>query len=146
MSDSSHAQGTSTTNNDSNLGISWEIGVIIGIIVIFLSVIAAAIFQRRRRRLASNMALDLEKTQHRRSSTNNISSTRPYSSSSTTLKETKELTNIAVEVPNFTSSTIPKPSPSASSAFLSSKGSPRAEYFPEHPSQKPPNYYWHYRS
>ncbi|GAW06814.1 hypothetical protein LENED_008762 [Lentinula edodes] len=132
MSDSSHAQGTSTTNND-NLGISWEIGVIIGIIVIFLSVIAAAIFQRRRRRLASNMALDLEKTQHRRSSTNNISSTRPYSSSSTTLKETKELTNIAVEVPNFTSSTIPKPSPSASSAFLSSKGSPRAEYFPEHP-------------
>ncbi|KAJ4498570.1 hypothetical protein C8R41DRAFT_978935 [Lentinula lateritia] len=143
MSDTSHAQATSTTNNDS-LGISWEIGVIIGIVVIFLSVIAAAIFQRRRRRLASKITQDLEKTQRRRSST----SARPFSSSSTTLKETKELTNMAVEVPDFKSTTIPKPLPSASSAILSSTRSSRAEYeyFPEHPSQKPPNYYWDHRS
>ncbi|KAJ3877259.1 hypothetical protein F5051DRAFT_409109 [Lentinula edodes] len=106
MSDTSHAQATSTTNND-NLGISWEIGVIIGIVVIVLSVIAAAIFQRRRRRLALNLAQDLEKTQRRRSPTD-ISSMRPYSSSSTTLKETKESTNMAVEVPDFKSTTIPK--------------------------------------
>ncbi|KAJ3813229.1 hypothetical protein EV368DRAFT_83995 [Lentinula lateritia] len=144
MADSSHAQGTSTTNNG-NLGVSWEIGVIIGIIVIFLSVIAAAIFQRRRRRLASNIAQDLEKTQPWRSSTN-LSSTRPYSSASTTSKETKELTTMAVEVPDLKSTTIPKPAPSASSAILSFTRSSRAESFPEHPSQKLPNYYWDHRS
>ncbi|KAJ4482923.1 hypothetical protein C8J55DRAFT_605323 [Lentinula edodes] len=142
---SGSSQGTSTNTNNDNLGISWEIGVIIGIIVIVLSVIAAAIFQRRRRRLALNLAQDLEKTQRRRSPTN-ISSTRPYSSSSTTLKETKESTNMAVEVPDFKSTTIPKPLPSASSAILNSKRSSRAEYFLEHPSQKPPNYYWDHRS
>ncbi|KAJ3994442.1 hypothetical protein F5050DRAFT_1809589 [Lentinula boryana] len=130
------------TDESDNLGISWEIGVIIGIIIIILAIVAAAIFQRRRRRrLALLLAEDLEKTQHPRDSTH-APSTRSLSA---TLKESHELRKSTKDVPELFASTISKPLPSASSA-LSSKRSSRMEYYIEQPSQTPPNYYWDHRS
>ncbi|KAE9402022.1 hypothetical protein BT96DRAFT_991531 [Gymnopus androsaceus JB14] len=41
-----------------NLGVSWEIGVIVAIILIALAIIAAAIFQRRRNQRRRRLALE----------------------------------------------------------------------------------------
>ncbi|KAJ3733099.1 hypothetical protein DFJ43DRAFT_1138384 [Lentinula guzmanii] len=132
------------TDESDNLGISWEIGVIIGIIIIILAIVAAAIFQRRRRRrLALLLAEDLEKTQDRRDSTH-----APFTRSlSATLNESHEPRKSTKDVPGLFASTISKPLPSASSA-LSSKRSSRMEYYAEQPSKTPPppNYYWDHRS
>ncbi|KAJ4478432.1 hypothetical protein J3R30DRAFT_3481959 [Lentinula aciculospora] len=132
------AQEQPSNINDDHLGLSWEIGVIVGIVIIFVAVVAAAVFQcRRRRRLATNLAEDLEKT--RRPLSSNPS---PQSSlSSAILKETGESTKSTKEMPDLSGHTIYKPLPSASS----SKRSSRIDHYPEHPLQKPPNYYWDHR-
>ncbi|KIK62819.1 hypothetical protein GYMLUDRAFT_41700 [Collybiopsis luxurians FD-317 M1] len=124
-------------NNDSSpLGLSWEIGVIIAIILVVVAIIAAVIFQRRRRRRSAlHLVDDLERhrEQHRPRA-----GTRPSSSFSATLKEKEPQKTTDTNVSDTGESTIAKPEASA-------KRSSRTSFFPEHPSQMPPKYYWDHR-
>ncbi|KAJ3827356.1 hypothetical protein EV361DRAFT_903027 [Lentinula raphanica] len=169
MSSSDNSTQVTSNNNDSDdqLGVSWEIGVIIGIsegyfhrrydiillkefqVFIVIAVIAAAIFQRRnKRRLTRRLAEDLEKTQRRPDSIHVRPTKNRHSlSSSGTLKDPNEYTlgKDAADF-DFTAQTvIRKPSPSLSISSGSKKTS-RMKNNVEYVLQKPPSYYWDPRS
>ncbi|KAJ3770478.1 hypothetical protein FB446DRAFT_744251 [Lentinula raphanica] len=151
MSSSDNSTQVTSHNYDSDdqLGVSWEIGVIVGIIFIVIAVIAAAIFQRRnKRRLARRLAEDLEKTQRRPDSIHVRPTKNRHSlSSSGTLKDPNEYTlgKDAADF-DFTAQTvIRKPSPSLSISSGSKKSS-RMKNNVEDVLQKPPSYYWDPRS
>ncbi|KAF9065475.1 hypothetical protein BDP27DRAFT_1331938 [Rhodocollybia butyracea] len=137
----SPAASSSELPSDSSSGqftLSWEIGVIVAIIVIVLAIIAAAIFQRRRRQRV--IIIDDTENQQRPHYRDHRSSRRHSSSSSTTQKGARGSNELSGLSLSGSESPITKPPLSVSPSH--SKRSSRADPPPEHPSQKPPKYYW----
>ncbi|ESK85610.1 hypothetical protein Moror_9988 [Moniliophthora roreri MCA 2997] len=100
-----------------HLGRAWEVGVVIAIVVVILILVATAIFQYRRKQRRKQQLAELEAAEHARTATS--------SRSPSSFERNKEVDNLA------------KPPPTASSSKRSSR-----VLYPEHPSQRPPKYYW----
>ncbi|KAK7034721.1 hypothetical protein VNI00_012128 [Paramarasmius palmivorus] len=100
-----------------HLGRAWEVGVVIAIVLIILMLIGTAIFQYRRKQRRKQQLAEIEAAETARVP-------RSSRSPSSFDRGGKEVD-------------LTKPPPTASSSKRSSR-----VLHPEHPSQRPPKYYW----
>ncbi|KAF5373949.1 hypothetical protein D9758_000981 [Tetrapyrgos nigripes] len=116
-------------SSSGHLGTQWEIGLGVAIFVIIAAIIATVIFQvrrTRRRHLQQLEAQDAERAERAERSSHQQSHPR----------SNKRSGSVSSEI-SYQGAGTKKPHPAVTSLKRSSNS-----LYPEHPSQKPPKYYW----